>query len=107
MSVATWGTLATSLVYVTVWAWICALLSVMPTASPFLAFLSASLILRSLPFSDSFAHKRELVLKVGCGVWLGSKLTRWKSLAVIGRQCRTVEDGSSLYLKGSNTSRSH
>ena len=44
VSKATWGTLATSLVYVTVWAWICALLSVLPTGNPFLAFLSGVFI---------------------------------------------------------------
>jgi len=41
---AVWGTLATSLVYVTVWAWICALLSALPTGNPILAFLSGVLI---------------------------------------------------------------
>lgn len=44
VAAATWGTLATSLVYVTVWAWICALLSALPTDSPLLAFLSGCLV---------------------------------------------------------------
>jgi len=42
--VAIWGTLATSLVYVTVWAWICALLSALPTQNPLFAFLSGGLV---------------------------------------------------------------
>lgn len=42
--VATWGTLATSLVYVMVWAWICAMLSVLPTGTPLRAFGSGACV---------------------------------------------------------------
>jgi hypothetical protein len=41
---AVWGSLATSLVYVTIWAWICALLSALPTGTPLLAFMCGVLV---------------------------------------------------------------
>lgn len=76
VSVATWGTLATSLVYVTVWAWICALLSVLPTGNPLLAFLSGGLVTVIAAFSIVGGQR-------GCGPFLllrGSKPERMKTV---------------------------
>eukprot|EP00316_Scyphosphaera_apsteinii_P004598 CAMPEP_0119300458 /NCGR_PEP_ID=MMETSP1333-20130426/2400_1 /TAXON_ID=418940 /ORGANISM="Scyphosphaera apsteinii, Strain RCC1455" /LENGTH=496 /DNA_ID=CAMNT_0007302233 /DNA_START=247 /DNA_END=1737 /DNA_ORIENTATION=+ len=76
VAVATWGTLATSLVYVLVWAWICALLSILPTSNPLLAFLSGIVVTIIAATSVVFGQR-------GCGPFLllrGSRPDRIKTV---------------------------
>ena len=73
---AVWGCMANSLVYVTVWAWICALLSTLPTGNPLLAFLSGVFI-TLVAAASVVAGQR------GCGPFLllqGSHPDRLKSI---------------------------